>query len=92
MMFINNKVIFQEFNTETGFNFSARTMSNMNHQQDNLLRLINKYSVRFGEHDPLVLNLKKEVTDLYLRQKQPFVPRTRLFESNVKEIDFVQTV
>ena len=92
MMFINNKVIFQEFNTETGFNFSARTMSNMNHQQDNLLRLINKYSVRFGEHDPLVLNLKKEVFDLQLRQRQPIVLRSLLFESNVTEIELVPTV
>ena len=91
-MFINNKVIFQEFNTETGFNFSARTMSNMNHQQDNLLRLINKYSVRFGEHDPLVLNLTKEVFDLQLRQRQPIVLRSLLFESNVTEIELVTTV
>ena len=91
-MFINNKVIFQEFNTETGFNFSARTMSNKNHQQDNLLRLINKYSVRFGEHDPLVLNLKKEVFDLQLRQRQPIVLRSLLFESNVIEIELVPTV
>jgi hypothetical protein len=91
-MFINNKVIFQEFNTETGFNFSARTMSNMNHQQDNLLRLINKYSVRFGEHDPLVLNLIKEVFDLQLRQRQPIVLRSLLFESNVIEIELVPTV
>jgi len=45
----------------------------MNHQQRNLLRLINKYSVRFGEHDPLVLVLKKEVIDLQLRQIQPVV-------------------
>ena len=67
-------------------------MSNMNHQQDNLLRLINKYSVRFGEHDPLVLNLKKEVIDLQLRQIQPVVLRAMLFERNVKELQFVQTV
>ena len=64
----------------------------MNHQQDNLLRLINKYSARFGELDPLVLDLKREVTDFHLRQTQPIVPRTRLFESNVIEVDFVETV
>ena len=64
----------------------------MNHQQNNLLRLINKYSVRFGEHDPLVLVLKKEVIDLQLRQSQPIVLRKRLFESNVIEVDFVETV
>ncbi len=64
----------------------------MNHQQDNLLRLINKYSVRFGEQDPLVLDLKKEVIELLLRQKQPIVPRSLLFQSDVKEIDFVETV
>ena len=64
----------------------------MNHQQDNLLRLINKYSVRFGEQDPLVLDLKKEVIELQLRQKQPIVPRSLLFQSDVKEIDFVETV
>ena len=64
----------------------------MNHRQDNLLRLINKYSARFGEQDPLVLDLKREVTDLHLRQTQPIVPRTRLFESNVIEVDFVETV
>ena len=64
----------------------------MNHQQHNLLRLINKYSVRFGEQDPLVLDLKREVTDLHLRQTQPIVTRTRLFESNVIEVDFVETV
>jgi hypothetical protein len=40
----------------------------MNHQQSNLLRLINKYSVRYGEQDPLVLELKKEVIELQLRQ------------------------
>ena len=64
----------------------------MNHQQDNLLRLINKYSARFGEQDPLVLDLKKEVIELLLRQKQTIVPRSLLFQSDVKEIEFVQTV
>ena len=64
----------------------------MNHQQDNLLRLINKYSARFGEQDPLVLDLKKEVIELLLRQKQTIVPRSLLFQSDVKEIDFVETV
>ncbi len=64
----------------------------MNHQQRNLLRLINKYSVRFGEHDLLVLVLKKEVIDLQLRQMQPVVLRAMLFERNVKELEFVQTV
>ena len=64
----------------------------MNHQHRNLLRLINKYSVRFGEHDPLVLVLKKEVIDLQLRQIQPVVLRAMLFERNVKELQFVQTV
>ena len=64
----------------------------MNHQQRNLLRLINKYSVRFGWHDPLVLNLKNEVIDLQLRQMQPVVLRAMLFERNVKELEFVQTV
>ena len=59
----------------------------MNYQQDNLLRLINKYSVRYGEQDPLVLDLKKEVIELLLRQKQPIVPRSLLFQSDVKEID-----
>ena len=55
---------------------------NMNHQQRNLLRLINKFSVRFGWHDPLVLNLKKEVIDLQLRQMQPMVLRSpRLWPS-----------
>ena len=64
----------------------------MNHQQDNLLRLINKYSVRYGEQDPLVLDFKKEVIELLLRQKQPIVPRSLLFQSDVKELEFVQTV
>ncbi len=64
----------------------------MNHQQDNLLRLINKYSLRFGEHDPLVLDLKKEVIDLQSRQGQPIVFRSMLFQSNVSEIEFVQRV
>jgi hypothetical protein len=40
----------------------------MNHQMDNLSRLINKYSNRFGEQDILVLDLKKEMTNLQLRQ------------------------
>jgi hypothetical protein len=64
----------------------------MNHQQSNLLRLINKYSVRYGEQDPLVLILKKEVIELQLRQSQPIVLRYMLFESNVKELEFVPTV
>ena len=64
----------------------------MNHQQRNLLRLINKYSVRFGEQDLLVLDLKKEVIEFQLRQMQPMVLRSMLFERNVKELEFVQTV
>jgi len=64
----------------------------MNHQQRNLLRLINKYSVRFGEQDLLVLDLKKEVIELQLRQMQPMVLRSMLFERNVKELEFVHTV
>jgi hypothetical protein len=48
--------------------------------------------VRFGEHDPLVLVLKKEVIDLQLRQMQPMVLRSMLFERNVKELEFVQSV
>jgi hypothetical protein len=64
----------------------------MNHQQDNLLRLINKYSLRFGEHDPLVLDLKKEVIDLQSRQGKPIVSRSKLFQGNVTEIEFVQRV
>jgi len=64
----------------------------MNHQLNNLLRLINKYSVRLGEQDPLVLVLKKEVIDLQLRQIQPVVLRSMLFERNVNELEFVQTV
>ena len=43
-------------------------MYKMNHQMDNLSRLINKYSNRFGEQDILVLDLKKEMTNLQLRQ------------------------
>ena len=64
----------------------------MNHQQNNLLRLINKYAVRFGEQDPLVLDLKREVIELQLRQRQLIVVRSVLFENNVKEIEFVSTV
>ena len=64
----------------------------MNHQQSNLLRLINKYSVRYGEQDPLVLDLKREVIELQLRQRQPIVLGSMLFESNAKELEFVPTV
>jgi hypothetical protein len=64
----------------------------MNHQQNNLLRLLNKYAVRFGEQDPLVLELKKEVIELQLRQREPVVHRSMLFERNAKELEFVQTV
>jgi len=32
----------------------------MNHQMDNLSRLINKYATRFGEQDLLVIELKNE--------------------------------
>jgi hypothetical protein len=39
-----------------------------------------------------VLNLKKEVFDLQLRQRQPIVLRSFLFESNVTEIELVPTV
>ena len=80
------------FNIVKGFNLHDLTKSNMNHQQDNLLRLINKYSLRFGEHDPLVLDLKKEVIDLQSRQEKPIVFRSKLFQSNVTEIEFVQRV
>ena len=40
----------------------------MTHQINNLSRLINKYSNRFGEQDILVLDLKNEMTHLQLRQ------------------------
>jgi hypothetical protein len=40
----------------------------MNQQVDNLSRLINKYSNRYGEQDSLVLDLKKEITNLELRR------------------------
>ena len=64
----------------------------MNHQQNNLLRLLNKYAVRFGEQDPLVLELKKEIIELQLRQREHVVHRSMLFERNVKELEFVQTI
>ena len=40
----------------------------MNQQMDNLSRLINKYSNRYGEQDIMVLDLKKEMTHLQLRR------------------------
>lgn len=40
----------------------------MNQQVDNLSSLINKYSNRYGEQDSLVLDLKKEITNLELRR------------------------
>ena len=64
----------------------------MNHQNDNLLRLINKYSVRYGEQDPLVLDLNKEVIELQLRQVSLSFLDLCFFESNVKEIEFLPTV
>jgi hypothetical protein len=64
----------------------------MNHQQNNLLQLINKYSVRFGEQDPLVLDLKKEVIELQLRQINLSFLDLCFFERNVKGIEFEPTV
>ncbi len=64
----------------------------MNHQQNNLLQLINKYSVRFGEQDPLVLDLKKEVIKLQLRQINLSFLDLCFFERNVKGIEFEPTV
>lgn len=42
----------------------------MTNQMDNLSRLINKYSNRFGPQDLLVLDLKKELTNLHLKQSE----------------------
>jgi hypothetical protein len=42
----------------------------MNHQMDNLSRLINKYANRFGEQDLLVIELKKERTNLKVKQER----------------------
>jgi hypothetical protein len=64
----------------------------MNHQKNNLLQLINKYSVRFGEQDPLVLDLKKEVIELQLRQVSLSFLDVCFFERNVKGIEFEPTV
>jgi hypothetical protein len=64
----------------------------MNNQLDNLLRLINKYSTRFGEQDPLVMDLKKEVTKIQCKKKQLIVHRSMLFPSDVKEFDLEETV
>jgi hypothetical protein len=64
----------------------------MNHQQNNLLQLINKYTVRFGEQDPLVLDLKKEVIELQLRQVSLLFLDLCFFERNVKGIEFEPTV
>ena len=64
----------------------------MNHQQNNLLQLINKYTVRFGEQDPLVLDLKKEVIELQLRQVSLLFLDLCFFERNVNGIEFEPTV
>ena len=40
----------------------------MDQQVDNFSSLINKYSNRYGEQDSLVLDLKKEITNLELRR------------------------
>ena len=64
----------------------------MNNQLDNLLRLINKYSTRFGEQDPLVMDLKKEVTVIQSKKMQLIVHRSMLFPSDVKEFDLEETI
>jgi len=33
----------------------------MKHQAENLRRLIDKYSTRYGEQDPIVINLKNDL-------------------------------
>jgi len=40
----------------------------MKHQAENLRRLIDKYSTRYGEQDPIVINLKN---DLALLESTP---------------------
>jgi len=47
----------------------------MTQQMDNLLRLINKYSNRFGEKDLLVMDLKKEMTKLQFKQDRLIISR-----------------
>ena len=47
---------------------------------DNLSRLINKYSNRFGEQDFLVLNLKQELAKLQLNQDRLVFSRPFAFQ------------
>ncbi len=54
----------------------------MTQQMDNLLRLINKYSNRFGEKDLLVMDLKKEMTKLQFKQNRLIISRHRLTQSD----------
>jgi hypothetical protein len=57
----------------------------MNHQMDNLSRLINKYANRFGEQDLLVLDLKKEMTELKLKQERLIISRQLAIQLDLTE-------
>jgi hypothetical protein len=57
----------------------------MNHQMDNLSRLINKYANRFGEQDLLVLDLKKEMTELKLKQERLIFSRQLAIQLDLTE-------
>ncbi len=54
----------------------------MTHQIDNLSRLINKYSDRFGAQDLLVLDLKKEMSNLQLKQDRLIFSRQLSIQSD----------
>ena len=58
----------------------------MNHQMDNLSRLINKYASRFGEQDLLVLDLKKEMTDLKSKQERLIFSRQNAIQIDLTDI------
>jgi len=57
----------------------------MNHQMDNLSRLINKYATRFGEQDLLVIELKNERTNLKVKRERLVCSRQLAFQLEQKD-------
>ena len=59
----------------------------MKNRTTNLRRLIDKYSVRYGEQDPIVIDLKNQLQVLESDQKVMFVENFKPFPSRRQRLE-----
>jgi hypothetical protein len=64
----------------------------MKHQAENLRRLIDKYSIRYGEQNPIVINLKNDLALLESTPKIRVLGKVNTFPSSGQRIAHAQNL